>query len=262
MIKFFRKIRYNLMEQNKTGRYIKYAIGEIILVVIGILIALQINNWNEGRKARASEINYLKNLKADLSSEIENTKNFADYRYAKAKSASLLLNSEAPNSIEDVENYTNTYEQVFIWHVYVPNNNTFKELLSSGNLSLIKNEAIKNKLLELDKQYSNIATGEEHMRREHETYLYDPHVTNIRALGFFDLKEPTYGFPKRLSIDDIPETQHQKMIDDAKWQHNDPVFQNGLRLAMMNNGFLAGMHKDLADFLKDTIAIIETDIAL
>jgi hypothetical protein len=50
MIQFFRKIRYSLMNQNQTGRYLKYAIGEIILVVIGILIALQINNWNETRK--------------------------------------------------------------------------------------------------------------------------------------------------------------------------------------------------------------------
>ena len=47
MIKFFRNIRLNLMETGKTGNYFKYAIGEIILVVIGILIALQINNWND-----------------------------------------------------------------------------------------------------------------------------------------------------------------------------------------------------------------------
>ena len=50
MINFFRKIRYKLMSENKTSRYLKYAIGEIVLVVIGILIALQINNWNEERK--------------------------------------------------------------------------------------------------------------------------------------------------------------------------------------------------------------------
>lgn len=50
MIKFFRKIRYDLMEKNKTGKYLKYAIGEILLVVIGILIALSINNWNEQKK--------------------------------------------------------------------------------------------------------------------------------------------------------------------------------------------------------------------
>ena len=50
MIKFFRKIRYNLMEHNKIGKYLKYAIGEIVLVVIGIIVALQLNNWNETRK--------------------------------------------------------------------------------------------------------------------------------------------------------------------------------------------------------------------
>ena len=55
MIKFFRKIRQNLLSQGKTGKYFKYAIGEIILVVIGILIALQINNWNEYQKDRKSE---------------------------------------------------------------------------------------------------------------------------------------------------------------------------------------------------------------
>ena len=47
MIKFFRHIRKNLLNEGKTSKYLKYAIGEIILVVIGILIALQINNWNE-----------------------------------------------------------------------------------------------------------------------------------------------------------------------------------------------------------------------
>jgi|TARA_R110000737_G_C14509985_1_gene473452 hypothetical protein len=46
MIKFFRKIRQNLVSKGNTGKYLKYAIGEIILVVIGILIALSINNWN------------------------------------------------------------------------------------------------------------------------------------------------------------------------------------------------------------------------
>jgi hypothetical protein len=66
MIKFFRKIRYDLMGKNKTGRYFKYATGEIILVVIGILIALQINNWNENRKLEQREVQILKEIKSDL----------------------------------------------------------------------------------------------------------------------------------------------------------------------------------------------------
>lgn len=59
MIKFFRKIRYDLMEKKKTVIYLKYVVGEIILVVIGILTALQINNWNEDQKNRKQEFNKL-----------------------------------------------------------------------------------------------------------------------------------------------------------------------------------------------------------
>lgn len=81
MIKFFRNIRNNLFSEGKTGKYLKYAIGEIILVVIGILIALQINNWNDMRKNKnyEREILYLinENLKNDsiaLSEQLSQSK--------------------------------------------------------------------------------------------------------------------------------------------------------------------------------------------
>ena len=66
MIKLFQKIRQNLIMENKTGKYFKYAIGEIVLVVIGILIAFQINNWNENRKNATILKQYITNLKDDL----------------------------------------------------------------------------------------------------------------------------------------------------------------------------------------------------
>ena len=71
MIKFFRRIRFDLMEKNKTGKYFKYAIGEIVLVVIGILIALQINNWNEERKANISENKALLALKNEFDKNVK-----------------------------------------------------------------------------------------------------------------------------------------------------------------------------------------------
>ena len=151
MIKFFRKIRQKLLSENKFSKYFIYAVGEIVLVVIGILIALQINNWNEQRKERAVEVNFLKNLRADLVSEIDNNTLFANYRFQKAKASSDLINGAEPQTMEDLERYTDTYERVFIWNTFVPNNNTYKELLSSGNLSFIKNDSIKNRLLESNK---------------------------------------------------------------------------------------------------------------
>jgi len=70
MIKFFRKIRYQLLGEGKTGKYLKYAIGEILLVVIGILIALSINNWNIHQIEQNEERNYLTRLVQDLKWDI------------------------------------------------------------------------------------------------------------------------------------------------------------------------------------------------
>jgi hypothetical protein len=69
MIKFFRKVRQNLLFEGSTGRYFKYAIGEIVLVVLGILIALQINNWNENRKDIKKSKAILGEFKKDLASD-------------------------------------------------------------------------------------------------------------------------------------------------------------------------------------------------
>jgi len=69
MIKFFRKIRQRLLMENRTGKYLKYAVGEIVLVVIGTLIALQINNWNENRITKNLTKSYLLNIKSDLKAD-------------------------------------------------------------------------------------------------------------------------------------------------------------------------------------------------
>ena len=66
MIPFFRKIRKKMADDNRPLKYMRYAIGEIVLVVVGILIALQINTWNEERKERVLEKNYLESLLIDL----------------------------------------------------------------------------------------------------------------------------------------------------------------------------------------------------
>jgi sensor domain CHASE-containing protein len=68
MIKFFRHIRQRLIQEKNMGKYLKYAIGEILLVVIGILIAIQINNWNENRKKQALELELLKQVNSEIES--------------------------------------------------------------------------------------------------------------------------------------------------------------------------------------------------
>ena len=91
MLKLFRRIRQKLLSQNRISQYLTYAMGEIFLVVIGILIALQINNWNEDRKNQREAVAILKNLKSELTEDfsmmaytlerLEKRKAGADYLY-------------------------------------------------------------------------------------------------------------------------------------------------------------------------------------
>ncbi|TYA59664.1 DUF6090 family protein [Formosa maritima] len=79
MIKFFRKIRQNLLMENKTSKYFKYAIGEILLVVIGILIALQINNWNEKRIQQEQLVSVYERTLSDIDNDIQELTANLDY---------------------------------------------------------------------------------------------------------------------------------------------------------------------------------------
>lgn len=78
MFKFFRKIRQNLLSEGKTGKYLKYALGEIVLVVIGILIALQVNDWNEHRKSNAFEQEMLTQIQDNIGNDKTNLKKVQD----------------------------------------------------------------------------------------------------------------------------------------------------------------------------------------
>ena len=79
MIKFFRQIRRSLINQNQMGKYLKYAIGEILLVVIGILIALQINNWNEKRNNDKKLVNIYTSVHADIKNDLEDLNKLQDF---------------------------------------------------------------------------------------------------------------------------------------------------------------------------------------
>jgi len=92
MIKFFRHIRKNLLMENKTSKYFKYAIGEIVLVVIGILIALQINNWNENKKERKLQKKVLTELLSSLENNYNSMVSDSTYRALWNKSSDIVIN--------------------------------------------------------------------------------------------------------------------------------------------------------------------------
>ena len=262
MIKFFRKIRYDLMEINKTGKYVKYAIGEIVLVVIGILIAVNINNWNENRIARTNEIKYLKNIQADLNAELKNNEFSIKARNYKVDFAQELRTAPfVETKAEQFELYRKQ-NIVFGWSYFVPTNNTFKELSSSGQLNSISSDSIKHYLLEIDKIYTGIANGEHHMRREYEQYLYDIAIPNTSILMDIDF-DTTVSEKKNTLIQSakqLSENQFMEMKRNFISMRNNLTYQNGLKLATLNNISISKMHHFLEDNINRLNTLISEEI--
>ena len=91
-MRVFKNIRQKLASENKVMAYLRYAIGEIILVVIGILIALQVNNWNSARIEKNKESVYLKNIKRDLIEQIKSIDDQMNTEFGFSKTAKSILN--------------------------------------------------------------------------------------------------------------------------------------------------------------------------
>ena len=140
------------MSENKTGKYFKYAIGEILLVMLGILLALQVNNWNEERKDRVEEIIILESLDKNLILANEQSDSLiSSEKYSKGVLL-LVLGIDSINSILDSNSISAKIFKDAFWNLEsdIPVINTYIELKNTNKLSLIKNHEIKEKFTSLE----------------------------------------------------------------------------------------------------------------
>lgn len=147
MIKFFRNIRRTLLMENKTSKYLKYAIGEIVLVVIGILIALQINNWNEDRKDQLRLKNHYLEILNELNNDKESLKDIVNWVREfnnQAFEISEFINSSQTKI--DTAKIIAGFLNVEAYGFFSVSKSAYTTLLSSGDIQLIENTELKNAL--------------------------------------------------------------------------------------------------------------------
>ncbi len=147
MFKFFRKVRQNLLSEGKIGKYFKYAIGEIILVVIGILIALQINNWNQARKDAFTEKEYYNRFLEDVLLDEALLTNQIEETQLRLKSANQLI-KELQSSDSNIDQIAKALSGSVSRGNFVmkPTQTAYEDVKSSGNIQLIKDIELKKSL--------------------------------------------------------------------------------------------------------------------
>ena len=163
MIKLFRNIRQNLLNEGKTSKYFKYAIGEIVLVVIGILIALNINNWNENLKDRSIEQGYLIALKEEFNYnriELDNMMERNNFNGDRASELSNLMGPDDP-TITEKELADLAMDMTNFEVQYRPNKAVLDEIISSGKLAVFTNNELKFALSSYNGKLTKIKFQEE-----------------------------------------------------------------------------------------------------
>ncbi|TYA53201.1 DUF6090 family protein [Formosa maritima] len=258
MIKFFRRIRQNLLNEGKTTKYFKYAIGEILLVMIGILMALHVSNWNTSKKNRLIEQKFLKNLKTDLEVDLYNLDSLSKDRVSKTESAFKLLKLPGATSKKELTTLDSLYMNVYGWTSFVPSSTTRQELISSGQLSLIQNDSIKTLILVLNQENDRIVGAREHMRREYEHYLYDRSFANSTMFPLLDFEA---SLKSGITLDTtLTIEQVDLFYKESEFIQKDRMIKNGLKLAAVNNMGIKSLYDKMKLHLKQLIRLINEDL--
>ncbi|NKI30937.1 DUF6090 family protein [Croceivirga thetidis] len=195
MIKFFRRIRQKLLEENRFSKYLLYAIGEITLVMIGILLALQVNNWNEARKNSINEQLYLINIRDEVAADSTALHRTWFQNYPKKV-----------NNLHQTKQYiTGDYALIdtlaFIDAVgfggvgsrstFYGSSRTYQELISTGNLSLISSEKLRQQIVEY-------FDGKEFVNK-YANNIRTPYADYVNSFKYFNSK-----FPDSINKAEIP----------------------------------------------------------
>jgi hypothetical protein len=241
------------MEKNKTGKYLKYAVGEIILVVLGILIALSINTWNEGRKDGIKEQLILKSLKVNLKENLKllslANKSTIDAYNASINLHELITPTGSSINTNQIDSLTSI---MFDYFSFDANSGAIYEIINSGQLNIIKNEELKNKI-------SNWSGLVEDTQRDGDIankHAFDNMVMYLSKNGTISNFPITNEIVQKLSIKSKPissfEVDYQKLMSSLE-------FENLVGWHSINLIYILNEYESFKSYIENIIAIIDSE---
>jgi hypothetical protein len=233
------------------GKYLLYAVGEILLVMVGILLALQVNNWNEANKRSKLEIQYLKRIKADLIADtlyftqrlvesqnvIENHTDFIQRMYDKQ---------------DTKEEYKNLLSLLLFNSEHLTfQNSTYQELLSTGNINILSNQVMKDLIVSLYKKYE-------------ETSVH------VKEINEFSIQQYSEIVQKSLKYRNLPFNPwpNESMFDKSEWEYINIPFSDDFKKLESTVAYYMIKHKiflmyfsDLLQRDKEIVQLIEYELS-
>jgi len=251
MIKFFRKIRYDLMEKNKTGKYLKYAIGEIVLVMVGILLALQVNNWNENKKLVVKEVKILKEIKYELEGALDDLTSDIEDHQRNLNSTKIIRNTVLFN--KNYNDSLNTHLLYMLDHENFTAKQSAFESLQSIGLEIISNDSIRQK----------ITTAYLYMRK----FTTEESDANIMATKLEGILEPYIAIDREKLISDPELTNREhwgrklpfKLMNYDKLL-NDEVFLHNLMASVESRVSNVFYFENFKKGIEEVVANIEQEL--
>jgi hypothetical protein len=172
MYSFYSKIRKKMADDNRPIKYLRYAIGEIILVVIGILIALQVNNLNEQRKEKKEELKILKILKTEYSyNRTELDRSIGKAERMKEHSDTLLKIFAGKMDKKDFNTIQHLMLRLGAYPTFDPSNGALNDLIGSGKLKVIRNDSLRFRLSQWSGMLQDVKEDEERLMGFGDQYI-------------------------------------------------------------------------------------------
>ena len=267
MIKFFIKIRHQLLSKNIGSNYLLYAIGEIVLVVIGILIALQVNNWNINRNNNKQEVILLNDLKHEYlrKSDELNKKIYLRNILINSSTRILQMIQEGKFNVPR-DTLEKLISNIFINPTFDASNSVTEELINSGKLYIIQNRNLRRYITEWNSQFGKL----EEVEDNYVSYLSDIYYPGIikkypySSLGryLFDNNNNKEILSKIINNPIIGSyrMQRSKKYVDLEALLNDFEFESFMAITY-NSSILGNLQsKDLKEFIENVINLIDNEL--